>query len=288
MPLLFTIPITTGGSFECTSPASQVYLLSFESPPDNRLTTPFINAFNLALDIIEQSNGLELKHFNDTPGFSEKTWLPFYERILTYPMPTIALINGHGFAGGWILAMFHDYRVQNPSRGFLCLNEIDIGMVISNPLLSIYREKVQSPNTYRAIVLEGKRFTAQQALQEGLVDAVGGLDDALKLSNERSLISKAKSGVWGSLKEGMYRETLNLLKNTQENTLWREEVEKKKLEKAKQGLQKIGCWEKNGKNITDDKSQRSSSAMPNGPTGLLEREDGDTYQSPIGGPLLEP
>lgn len=162
-------------------------------------------------------------------------------------MPTIALINGHGFAGGWILAMFHDYRVQNPSRGFLCLNEIDIGMVISNPLLSIYREKVQSPNTYRAIVLEGKRFTAQQALQEGLVDAVGGLDDALKLSNERSLISKAKSGVWGSLKEGMYRETLNLLKNTQENTLWREEVEKKKLEKAKQGLQKIGCWEKNGK-----------------------------------------
>lgn len=34
-------------------------------------------------------------------------------------MPTVALLNGHTFAGGLILAMHHDYRIQNPTKGFL-------------------------------------------------------------------------------------------------------------------------------------------------------------------------
>ena len=33
-------------------------------------------------------------------------------------MPTIALLNGHAFAGGLMLAMHHDYRIMNPSKGF--------------------------------------------------------------------------------------------------------------------------------------------------------------------------
>ena len=50
-----------------------------------------------------------------------------------YPMPTIALINGHAFAGGLMLAMFHDYRVMNPHRGYLCLNELDFGAPLRPP-----------------------------------------------------------------------------------------------------------------------------------------------------------
>lgn len=47
-----------------------------------------------------------------------------------FPMPTIAWINGHAFGAGVFLALAHDYRIQNPAKGFLCLPEVDMGMLI--------------------------------------------------------------------------------------------------------------------------------------------------------------
>jgi hypothetical protein len=97
---LFSVPIAGGGSFECTSPAEKVYLLTFISPPDNRMVTAFLEAFELALDIIEErfpkgvvvttsgipkfySNGLDLEHAFRTEGFWETLWR-FWRRLLMY------------------------------------------------------------------------------------------------------------------------------------------------------------------------------------------------------------
>lgn len=126
-------------------------------------------------------------------------------------MPTIALINGHAFAGGLMLAMYHDYRVFNPSRGFLCLNELDFGVPLMPPMSSIFRQKLPSPATYRSVVLEAKRFNAPDALKEGIVDRPGGLQETLALVEERGLRRKGASGVYGLMKAEMWRETLDLL-----------------------------------------------------------------------------
>ena|ERR1700712_775239 len=50
---LFSLPISSGGAFELTSPESKIYLLTFVSPPDNRVTAPFVKTFSLALDLVE-------------------------------------------------------------------------------------------------------------------------------------------------------------------------------------------------------------------------------------------
>lgn len=76
-------------------------------------------------------------------------------------MPTIAVINGHAFAGALMLAMHHDYRIMNAQKGFVCLNEIDFGAPLKPPMTSIFRQKV-SPTTYRSLVLEGKRFNVRR------------------------------------------------------------------------------------------------------------------------------
>lgn len=103
---LFTLPIPPcgtdhpGGTIVCTEPSPAVYLLTFTSPPDNRLTTPFCKTLLAALDIIEfggykpgvvvttsgipkfYSNGLDLGHATETEGF----WALLYEvwrRFLT-------------------------------------------------------------------------------------------------------------------------------------------------------------------------------------------------------------
>jgi hypothetical protein len=99
---LFTleIPNSSGGTVACTSPSSKVYLLTFTSPPDNRLLTPFCQTILLALDILEfsyphgvvvttsgiqkfYSNGLDLEHSTSTPGFFSNTLFALFKRLLT-------------------------------------------------------------------------------------------------------------------------------------------------------------------------------------------------------------
>ncbi|KAE9576453.1 Enoyl-CoA delta isomerase 3 [Colletotrichum fructicola] len=256
---LFTIPIPKldshpGGTITCTTPSPLVYLLTWSSPPDNRLTTPFCRAFLAALDIIEfshppgvllttsaipkfYSNGLDLEHAFATPGFFPDPLYKMWKRLLTYPMPTVALLPGHGFAGGFMTAMHHDYRVMNPNKGFLCMNELEFGAPLKPPMSGIFRIKC-SPRVYQEIVLEAKRFGGPAALEAGLVDVLGGMDEALKLIADKKLTEKAKSGVYGVLKAEMWRESAFYLSKEEydgEEARWdaREALEKKRIEEGK-------------------------------------------------------
>lgn len=108
-------------------------------------------------------------------------------------------------------AMMHDYRIMNPHRGFLCVNELEFGAPLPAPMASIFRQKVPSPNTYRTMVLESKRFNALEALKEGVIDSLGGIDEVLGFSKEFKLVGKANTGVYGRLKQEMWRETVGYL-----------------------------------------------------------------------------
>ena len=234
--LLFKIPIppcgekNPGGDITVTEPAPQVYLMTITSGPDNRITTASVTAILDALDLLEfspdkyppgvlittsglpkfYSNGLDLEHALATEDFMPTKLYKMFARFLTYPMPTVALINGHAFAAGIMTAMHHDYRIMNPTRGFVCVNELDFGVPLTAAMSSIFRIKT-SPATYRKLLLEAHRFGGPEAVEAGIVDAVGGLDEALRFVAERKLTQKPKSGIYGLLKSEMYRESMDLL-----------------------------------------------------------------------------
>ena|SRR5436305_15256613 len=107
---------------------------------ENRFTTKFIEALFGALDEIEKareqeagkpaalittgegkffSNGLDLEHALSTPGYFENYYLKLLIRILTFPMPTVAAINGHAFAGGFMFAIAHGKKSENLILKFL-------------------------------------------------------------------------------------------------------------------------------------------------------------------------
>ena len=74
-------------------------------------------------------------------------------------MPTITVINGHAFGAGFFLALAHDYCLQNPNRGFMCLPEVDLGVLIPTSIAvmikkssRLLRHIVTQP--LRAVVLE--------------------------------------------------------------------------------------------------------------------------------------
>lgn len=229
---LFTVPISPlkahqGGNIVCTEPVPQVYLLTFTSPPDNRLTPAFCAALVTALDIVEfhyptgvvvttssitkfYSNGLDLELATNTPGFVENSLYPVFLRLLTYPMPTVALVNGHAFAGAFMLAMHHDYRVFAGSRGYLCINELDLGAPLLPPMSGIFRVKCGA-DVYRTTVLEARRWDAAGALSAGLIDRTDGMEGVLAMVQEKALTTKGKTGIYGILKGEMYREQVALL-----------------------------------------------------------------------------
>ncbi len=161
-----------------------------------------------------------------------------------YPMPTIALINGHAFAGGLMLAMHHDYRIFNPSRGFLCLNELDFGATLKPAMSSIFREKVASPMVYRSLVLEAKRFGAKQALEGGIVDGLGGMVEVMSLIKERKLIEKGKTGVYGLMKWEMYRETVGYLDGHQKEEQRAHEYLNIEDRRREEGQMRVKEWER--------------------------------------------
>ncbi|CAG8726755.1 11935_t:CDS:2, partial [Racocetra fulgida] len=104
-----------------------LFILSMKNG-ENRFNTTFIQEINAILDEIEftiqqenleraalitigegkfYSNGLDLEHALNTPGFFDDYFLKLLARILTFPIPTVAAINGHAFAGGFMFAIAH-------------------------------------------------------------------------------------------------------------------------------------------------------------------------------------
>jgi len=115
---LFHLPIlsspkatSASGTVIVTSPADAVYILTFTSPPDNRLVTSFCQTLLLALDILEHdyppgvlittsgipkfySNGLDLEHASSTKGFYHNSLFALFRRFLTYVVyPSLIFSN---------------------------------------------------------------------------------------------------------------------------------------------------------------------------------------------------
>ncbi|OAL30046.1 hypothetical protein AYO20_08950 [Fonsecaea nubica] len=238
------------GNFICTQAAPQVYLLSFSSPPDNRLTPAFNQTFLLALDIIEHrlprgvvittssitkfySNGLDFENAIKDPTFFPNSLYPLWRRLISYPMPTVALINGHAFAGGLMTAMMHDYRIMNPHKGFLCLNELDFGAALQPAMATVFRVKLNM-TTFRNMVLESRRFPALEALKEGIIDGVGGVEETLAFISEMKLAQKAQGKSYGLIKEELYRE---VIKDLDEGADARAKLAARDLDRNRRGLE---------------------------------------------------
>ncbi|KAI6039812.1 ClpP/crotonase-like domain-containing protein [Pisolithus marmoratus] len=172
------------------------------------------------------SNGFEYESVKGNLAFFTETANPLFARLLSFPIPTIAAINGHCFAAGMMLALSCDYRIMTDGskrRAWMCMNEIHFGAPWPLSFTAILNTKVSDPSIRRRIALEGHRFTPSEALMAGLVDRLascGGkevelgtesvLQEAVKLAEEVSVLSK--QGVWGSIKTFLYRDCLETVR----------------------------------------------------------------------------
>ena len=103
-------------------------------------------------------------------------------------------------------ALCHDVKFMREDRGFACANEVEIGMVIPNPELALFRHKLPM-NTFFETVQLAKRWTGPAARDAGIVQQTASLDDLLNVATRRAQ-ELARLGenreVYGRMKEAIY------------------------------------------------------------------------------------
>ncbi|MEV0252071.1 enoyl-CoA hydratase-related protein [Nocardia sp. NPDC050712] len=92
-----------------------------------------------------------------------------YTRLLTFPLPTVAALNGHAFGAGAMLATSNDFRVMRADRGFWCLPEVNLGMPFTVGMNALLTERLDNQVCVLAMTT-GHRFAADQAIAAGIVD----------------------------------------------------------------------------------------------------------------------
>jgi enoyl-CoA hydratase/carnithine racemase len=92
-------------------------------------------------------------------------------RTLTFPMPTVAAINGHAFGIGALYALAHDRRAMRRDRGWFCLPEVDLGMRFNAFQLQLIASRLPSA-TIQDATLTGRRYGGDDALAAGIVEVV--------------------------------------------------------------------------------------------------------------------
>lgn len=88
-------------------------------------------------------------------------------------------------------------------RGYLCMNEVDLPSPLAPGMAAILRYQL-TPVTFRNMVLQGHRFTAQEALDQGIVDEIAPEKEVFDKAKALALkwAPKAKAGIcYRQLKE---------------------------------------------------------------------------------------
>jgi enoyl-CoA hydratase/carnithine racemase len=135
------------------------------------------------------SIGFDLPHIY---GLSAVDFEIFYRsfnqaclELYTLPKPTVAAITGHAVAGGCILALCCDQRLIANGRKFMGLNEIKLGVPVPYLADRVLHELV-GVRAASEIMEIGEFYTAQRALEVGMVDQVLSQEKVLDESVKRA------------------------------------------------------------------------------------------------------
>lgn len=203
---------------------------------ENLINPDFLARAHAALDEVERapepralvtvghgkfySNGLDLAWMGAHPSGIVELVEGMHElfiRLLELPVPTVAAINGHAFAGGAMLALSHDLRVMRADRGYFCLPEID-GRLAFSPGLSDLVAARLAPQVAQEAMLTGRRYPGPEARELAIVDRVADADDVLPqaLAMAAPLATK-DAATYATIRRRLHRHVISSLREREAN-----------------------------------------------------------------------
>ena len=201
---------------------------------ENRFTYDFLTAFMDLLAEIEQqtratvllvhsahekiwSNGIDLEWLLAETGRNPDAGRRFPERImallrrlLTYPLTTVAVINGHAFAGGAIMACAFDFRFMRSDRGYFCFPEVDIQIPFLPGMDALLKKALPTTLVLEA-QLTGRRYTAADLEARRVVLKACGAEELLPQALAFAQTQNKTREVLKTMKEITFRDILRIM-----------------------------------------------------------------------------
>ena len=206
------------------SRAGELFVVDF-GDHENRTDHGWVDGMNVLLDEVEAasgpkvlittgagkhySNGLDIDWMADKDSADVMAYVSSVElvlgRILTFPAPTVAAVNGHAFGAGAFAVLAHDHAVMRDDRGYVCWPEVHLGMGFSKGLLSMTKNLLPG-SVGREAIFTGRRYGAPDAVAAGFVDRAVALDELLGAAVEIGLpLAGTAEGSIGLIKKQFHR-----------------------------------------------------------------------------------
>ncbi|MBQ1444346.1 MAG: enoyl-CoA hydratase/isomerase family protein [Renibacterium sp.] len=198
---------------------------------ENRFTEAWLTAVEAALEEVVSSdssvlvtsgagkffsNGLDLEwvqqHLDQFNDYAARVQV-LLARLLTLPVPTVALVNGHAFGAGAMLALAHDFRIMRADRGYFCFPEVDIKIPFTPGMTALIQAKL-TPQAAVASMVTGQRISGADAVHWGIVDRAVSETELAAAGQElaASLLGKDQDTL-GTIKSRLFESAAASLRN---------------------------------------------------------------------------
>jgi enoyl-CoA hydratase/carnithine racemase len=189
---------------------------------ENRLDGALLADLDAALDEVEAapgdpglvtcgaggfySNGYDLDWLGALPVADQRSVVADHQallaRLVLFPRPTAAAINGHAIGGGALLALAHDFRTMRADRGFFCLPEIDARIPFRPGMIALLERRL-APEVCRDLVLGGAKIPGEGACARRVVDEAVAADAVVERAIARVTDLVAKQRLYGDVAEAL-------------------------------------------------------------------------------------
>jgi len=200
---------------------------------ENRFNLAFLDCFLTVLDEIENDtdanslivtsshekifcNGIDLDWLSpfienndmETAKAFFSTMMKLFKRILLYPMPTIAAISGHVFAGGAIMSCAFDFRFMRTDRGFFSFPEVDLGIPFLPGMIAIIKKAIPMYK-FEEMQYTGKRATAEECEAHHIVTKAFHIDDLMNEALSFAKTLNKRREIITEMKKRMYKDIVH-------------------------------------------------------------------------------
>lgn len=135
--------------------------------------------FSAGLDVLEQATMDEAE--------AEAFWIDYFEALqamIRYSKPFVCAISGYAPAGGAIFTLCADYRIMaSEPKHIIGMHEFKLSMQIPALMLDIWTYTLGEQKAFQSIQT-AKLFSAQEALQENIVQEIAPADEVLERAKQ--------------------------------------------------------------------------------------------------------
>ncbi len=109
-------------------------------------------------------------------------WRDFFgllQQVAASPVPIATALTGHSPAGGTVIALYADYRIQAEGEFRMGLNEVQVGLVIP-PVIHQALVRLIGPYAAERHLVAGEMIPTARALELGLIDEIVPADAVIE------------------------------------------------------------------------------------------------------------